>query len=69
MGIKKVTLQLYKQAEAAAKDLDRLDSVERYVLLKVITAAEQKLPIDEVFIKCAKKVLANQPAGNASVAA
>lgn len=69
MNMKKVTLQLYKQVEAAAKGLYRFDRVERYVLLQVIAAAEHKQPIDEVFIKCAKKVLANQSAGNASVAA
>ena len=69
MSMKKVTLQLYKQADAAAKDLYRFDRVERYVLLQVITAAEHKQPIDEVFIKCAKRVLASQSASNASVAA
>lgn len=69
MSMKKVTLQLYKQAEAAAKDLNRLDRVERYILLQVINAAEHKQPIDEVFIKCAKKVLANHSVVNASIAA
>lgn len=69
MSMKKVTLQLYKQAEAAANDLYRFDRVERYVLLQVITAAEHKQPIDEVFIKCAKKILANQSDCNASAAA
>ena len=69
MSMKKVTLQLYKQAEAAAKDLYRFDRIERYVLLQVITAAEHKQPIDDVFIKCARKVLAHQSDCNASVAA
>jgi len=69
MSMKKVTLQLYEQAEAAAKNLYRFDRVERYVLLLVITAAEHKQPIDEVFIKCAKKVLENNSAVNVSVAA
>jgi len=69
MSMKKVTLQLYKQAEAAAKDLYRFDRVERYVLLQVIAAAEHKHLIDDVFIKCAKKVLENQSACKASVAA
>jgi len=69
MSMKKVTLQLYKQAEAAAKDLSRFDRVERYVLLQVITAAEHKQPLDGVFITCAKKILENQSISNASVAA
>ena len=69
MSMKKVTLQLYKQAKTATKDIYRHDRIERYVLLLVISAAEQKLPIDNVFIKCAKKVLENQSACNASVAA
>ncbi len=69
MSMKKVTLQLYKQAEAAANDLYRFDRVERYVLLKVITAAEQKLPLDDVFIKCAKKALANHSVVAPSIAA
>ncbi len=69
MSMKKVTIQLYKQAEAAAKDIYRFDRIERYVLFQVINAAEHKQPIDEVFIKCAKRVLANQSACNASVAA
>lgn len=69
MSMKKVTPQLYKQAEAAAKDIYRYDRIERYVLLQVIAAAEHKQPIDEVFIKCAKRLLANQSAYNPSVAA
>ncbi len=69
MSMKKVTLQLYKQAKAAAKDLYQFDRVERYVLLQVITAAEQKQPIDDVFVKCAKKALANHSIVDAMIAA
>jgi hypothetical protein len=69
MSMKKVTIQLYKQAKAATKDIYRHDRIERYVLLLVISAAEQKLPIDDVFIKCANKALANHSAYNASIAA
>ena len=67
MSMKKVTLQLYKQAKVASKDFYRHDRIERYVLLLVIAAAEKKLPIDEAFIKCAKKALANHSANNTSI--
>lgn len=69
MSMKRVSQQLYKQADVAARDLYRFDRIERYVLLQVIAAAKQEQPIDDVFIACAKKVLENRPSCKASVAA
>lgn len=61
MKLKKVPAKLYKATKAAVKELLKYDRLERYILIQVLTAAEQKQPIDDVYIKCANKVLQRHP--------
>lgn len=61
MKLKKVPAKLYKATKTAVKELFKYDRLERYVLIQVLTAAEQKQPIDDVYIKCANKVLQRHP--------
>lgn len=69
MSTKKVPLQLYKNTQAAVEDIYRYDRLERYILIQVLTAAEQGQAIDEVFIKCARKVLQRPPLDKSTKAA
>ncbi len=61
MSMKKVPQYLYKETQAAADNISQYDRIERYVINQVLMAAEQHMPIDEVFIKCAKTALKRHP--------
>jgi hypothetical protein len=61
MSMKKVSLQLHEGAKAGANDIYRFERIERYVIQKVLLAAEHNQPIDDVFIECAKKILQHRP--------
>jgi len=69
MSMKKVSLQLYEGAKAVANDIYRFERIERYVIQKVLLAAEHNQAIDDVFIECAKKILQHRPEDNEDVAA
>jgi hypothetical protein len=61
MSLKQVPQYLYKETQTAADNIYEYDRLERYVINQVLTAAKQNVPIDEVFIKCAKTALKRHP--------
>ncbi len=69
MKMKKVSLQLQRDVQAALENAYRYDRIERYVLSQVLTAAERNQPIEDVFIKCAKTALARYRINKSELAA